>query len=160
MSVIIALTDIVPGDGATVLVPGSHKSMIKHPVQQQMQTEGGLVEGAEEMHLRAGDAIVFNDRLCHGSAARVNEGDRRILCFRYLPKQTSSNRCAEAVAESVGRQGRAARDVRPYPCPPPRQVGLPPFSGAARPAHAAAARGADRARLHALRELARCVPCP
>jgi ectoine hydroxylase-related dioxygenase (phytanoyl-CoA dioxygenase family) len=90
MSIIIALTDIGPGDGATVLVPGSkrmplfhslavlqtllsyqhcescvgHKSMIKHPAQQQMVTEGSLVEGAEEMYLRAGDALLFNDSLC------------------------------------------------------------------------------------------------
>lgn len=64
MSLIIALKDIGPGDGATVLVPGSHKSMIKHPEQQQMVTEGSLVEGAEEMYLRAGDALLFNDSLC------------------------------------------------------------------------------------------------
>jgi|EP01046_Picozoa_sp_COSAG06_P013720 hypothetical protein len=64
MSIIIALEDIGPGDGATVLVPGSHKSMIKHPEQQQMVTEGSLVMGAEEMYLRAGDALLFNDSLC------------------------------------------------------------------------------------------------
>jgi hypothetical protein len=38
--------------------------MIKHPAQQQMVTEGSLVEGAEEMYLRAGDALLFNDSLC------------------------------------------------------------------------------------------------
>ena len=27
----------------------------------------------------------FNDTLCHGSAARLNEGERRILCFRAIP---------------------------------------------------------------------------
>ena len=55
ISIIVALEDIGPGDGATVLVPASHKSLVGHPFQQQMQTEGGLVEGAEEMHLKAGD---------------------------------------------------------------------------------------------------------
>ena len=92
MSIIVALEDIGPGDGATVLLPGSHKSMISHPGQQQMVTEGSLVEGAEEMYLRAGDALLFNDSLCHGAAARLNEGDRRVICFRYLPKETSTNR--------------------------------------------------------------------
>ena len=45
-----------------------------------------------QMHLKAGDGIIFNDRLCHGSSARLNAGDRRILCFRYLPRETSTNR--------------------------------------------------------------------
>ena len=92
LSMIIALEDIGPGDGATVLVEGSHKSMIPHPVQRQMQTEGSLVEGAREVHLKAGDCLFFNDSLCHSAAARLNEGQRRILCFRYLPRQTGSNR--------------------------------------------------------------------
>lgn len=92
MSIIIALKDIGPGDGATALLPGSHKSMISHPDQQQMVTEGSLVTGAEEMYLRAGDALLFNDSLCHGSVARINEGERRVLCFRYLPKETATNR--------------------------------------------------------------------
>ena len=94
MTLIIALRDIGPGDGtqntrlratagcakarasasttplllrdagATVLVPGSHKSMIKHPTQQQMRTEGSLVEGAEEVHLKAGDAILCAATIC------------------------------------------------------------------------------------------------
>ena len=43
------------------------------------------VEGAIEVHLDAGDAILFVDALSHGSAKRVNEGERRILVYRYGP---------------------------------------------------------------------------
>ena len=42
-------------------VPGSLKSEIAHPTQQMMTTEGGEVEGAQEMHMAAGDALLFND---------------------------------------------------------------------------------------------------
>jgi hypothetical protein len=101
MSLIIALADIGPGDGATVLVPGSHKSLLRHPVQVQMLSEGSLVKGAVEMHLRAGDCLLFNDTLCHGAAARLNAGERRILCFRYLPKATSSNRWGYLPSEEL-----------------------------------------------------------
>ena len=64
LSIIVALSDIGPGDGATVgqtprltkqflewstkqallpqvCIPASHKSMVGHPFQQQMVTEGG-----------------------------------------------------------------------------------------------------------------------
>ena len=37
LSLIVALQDIGPGDGATVLVLGSHKSEIAHLVQQMMR---------------------------------------------------------------------------------------------------------------------------
>lgn len=58
-----------------------------------MVTEGGKVEGAQEMHLRAGQALLFQDSLVHGAAARVNpNGWRRTLCFRYLPQDYSTDR--------------------------------------------------------------------
>ena len=85
LSLIIALEDIGPGDGATVVVPSSHKSEIKHPVQQMMTTEGSKVEGAVEIHMSAGDCLIFNDSILHGAAARTNPGLRRVICFRYLP---------------------------------------------------------------------------
>ncbi len=43
------------------------------------------VEGAIEVHLNAGDVILFVDAICHGSAARVNPGERRIAVYRYGP---------------------------------------------------------------------------
>jgi hypothetical protein len=41
------------------------------------------VEGAVEVHLNAGDAVMFVDAIMHGSARRVNEGQRRIAVYRY-----------------------------------------------------------------------------
>ena len=118
ISIIVALNDIGPGDGPTVCVPGSHKSLVGHPFQQvrniraafhaasplrdsrrvcvapqAMVTEGGKVEGAQEMHLKAGQALIFQDSLVHGASARVNpDGWRRTLCFRYLPQECSTDR--------------------------------------------------------------------
>ena len=34
LSIIVALNDIGPGDGPTVCIPGSHKSLVGHPFQQ------------------------------------------------------------------------------------------------------------------------------
>eukprot|EP01052_Picozoa_sp_SAG31_P044905 SAG31_NODE_8001_length_1544_cov_1.057439_3_plen_151_part_00 len=61
ISMILALEDIGEGDGATVIVPSSHKSLVGHPFQQQMSTVGDEGEGAQEMHLKAGDCLFFQD---------------------------------------------------------------------------------------------------
>ncbi len=93
IDVLFALTDIGPGDGATMVIPGSHKSNIVHPafmqrdrVHEWSDTGGGSVDGisgAIEVHMKAGDAIVFTDTIAHGSAKRVTPGKRRITVYRY-----------------------------------------------------------------------------
>ena len=94
VNVLTAFTDIGPGDGATMVIPGSHKSNIVHPDFKRQDrhlewtdgTGGGSVDGiagAIEVHMKAGDAIVFADATCHGSAKRVNPGERRITVYRY-----------------------------------------------------------------------------
>lgn len=89
INMLIALTDIGPGDGATMVVPGSHKSNFKHPqIGEHCIKEGrGLdsVEGAIEVFMKAGDALLFVDAIYHGSATRKNPGERRITVYRYGP---------------------------------------------------------------------------
>ncbi len=88
VNVLIALTDIGPGDGATMVIPASHKANFKHPrfdtrVYGRDPVDG--TEGAIEVHVRAGDALLFVDAIAHGSAARANPGQRRICVYRYGP---------------------------------------------------------------------------
>ncbi len=92
VNVLIAHTDIGPGDGATMVVPGSHKSNMIHPAFLRRGHEawgegpGGSAEETEaaiEVHMRAGDALIFVDACCHGSARRRNAGERRISVYRY-----------------------------------------------------------------------------
>jgi hypothetical protein len=92
INILMALTDIGPGDGATVIVPSSHKSHVVHPTlaggEQQTYRDGRPAAEAlmmAEVHLKAGDALMFTDGLCHGSAARTNPGERRVLIYRYCP---------------------------------------------------------------------------
>ena len=99
VSVIVALNDIGAGDGATCLVPASHKSELRHPAQVAAggtSTQAGVPaseittaahghSGLQEIFLKAGDAVLFNDNCLHGSLQRTNQGERRTLVFRYLP---------------------------------------------------------------------------
>ncbi|NQU38849.1 MAG: phytanoyl-CoA dioxygenase family protein [Lentisphaerae bacterium] len=91
INVLMALNDIGPGDGATVLIPASHKSNFRHPeldtyrMKSDEASSGDGITGGIEVHLAAGDALLFVDAICHGSACRVNSGERRVAVYRYGP---------------------------------------------------------------------------
>ena len=93
INILMALTDIGPGDGATMVIPASHKSNIRHP-QYETSVYGEdsveAIEGAAEVHLNAGDAILFVDAIAHGSAECTNLGQRRICVYRYGPSWGNS----------------------------------------------------------------------
>ncbi len=87
-NVLMALTDIGPGDGATMVIPGSHKSNFPHPNAgnyielDRMDT----LEGAIEVYLKKGDALLFVDGIMHGGSSRTNtSGERRVIIYRYGP---------------------------------------------------------------------------
>ena len=90
VNILIALTDIAEGDGATMVIPGSHKANFPHPHFDKHKMGGSQasvdgIEGAIEVHMNAGDALLFVDAISHGSARRTNEGNRRIIVYRYGP---------------------------------------------------------------------------
>ena len=90
VNILMALRDIGPDDGATMVIPGSHKSNIKHPQFDEAAmaaeaTSADGVTGAIEVHLKAGDALLFVDAIMHGSADRRHPGQRRIAVYRYGP---------------------------------------------------------------------------
>jgi len=91
VNVLMAFRDIGPGDGATVVIPASHKSNFRHPEFDRYRmgaaedVSAAGITGGIEVHLEAGDALLFVDAICHGSAKRVNPGQRRIAVYRYGP---------------------------------------------------------------------------
>ena len=87
LNVLVALRDVGDGDGPTMLVPGSHKSNLEHPLAGDYARGDRMddLPGAIPAHLRAGDALLFVDALMHGAASRTNPGERRIIILRYGP---------------------------------------------------------------------------
>jgi len=91
VNILLALTDIGEGDGGTVVIPSSHKSNIQHPeykknlMKKNKMTSAETMTASKEIYLKAGDVLIFVDSLCHGSAKRVNKGERRIIVYRYGP---------------------------------------------------------------------------
>lgn len=90
INILTAFNAIGPGDGATMVIPGSHKSNICHPefdsaAMAEQSTSVDNITGAVEVFLEPGDAILFVDAIMHGSAKRTNSGQRRISVYRYGP---------------------------------------------------------------------------
>ncbi|MGH3144922.1 MAG: phytanoyl-CoA dioxygenase family protein [Rubrobacter sp.] len=87
-NIILALTDVGPGDGPTMIVPGSHKSNFPHPGQGDYASGDRMdeLEGAIPLYLEKGDALLFVDGLMHGGSSRTNAGgERRVTIYRYGP---------------------------------------------------------------------------
>lgn len=87
VNILMALTDIGEGDGATVVVPGSHKANFPVPqgTTEKAYRHGEFPDYAIEARLKKGDALLFADGITHGGSARINPGERRVVIFRYGP---------------------------------------------------------------------------
>ncbi|MEE2657669.1 MAG: phytanoyl-CoA dioxygenase family protein [Candidatus Latescibacterota bacterium] len=118
INILLALTDIGDGDGATMAVPGSHKSNLLHPAFADGSANESLdgVAEAREIHLRAGDALSFVDCMAHGSSKRVNPGERRIAIIRYGPHWGNDRYGYQPSPELIARLTPERRQiVRPLP---------------------------------------------
>lgn len=131
VNILIALTDMLPGDGATMVIPGSHKSNFPHPhfAQHDWQSAPSVdgVVGAVEANMKAGDALLFVDAISHGAAKRVNPGFRRTIVYRYGPSWGNFRHGYEASSELLERLTPQRRQiVRPLQLKsrsPQRQAG-------------------------------------
>jgi hypothetical protein len=85
INIFIPLTNIGEGDGATVVIPGSHKSNLAHPGYQAILKNNDKDKNSIEVHLNKGDVLLFVDAICHGSAERLNEGLRKVVIYRFGP---------------------------------------------------------------------------
>ncbi len=125
VNVLIALTDIGPGDGGTMLIPGSHKSNFKHPhYDEQRMGKDRSVDGtigAIEVFMEAGDALVFVDGISHGSAKRVNAGTRRIAVYRYGPSWGNFRHGYQPSPELLNRLTPQRRRIVQPQVPIPRE---------------------------------------
>lgn len=123
VNVLVALSDIGPGDGGTLIIPASHKANLPHPQAEQyrMGTMDDMV-GVVQPNLKQGDALVFCDALAHGAASRTNpEGERRTVIYRYGPSwgaTRSGYRYSDELLERLTPERRAILQPVPPRLPP------------------------------------------
>jgi ectoine hydroxylase-related dioxygenase (phytanoyl-CoA dioxygenase family) len=115
VNILMALTDMMPGDGATMIIPGSHKSNFAHPhfAQHDWNSAPSVdgVEGAIEANMKAGDALLFVDAISHGAAKRTNPGQRRNIVYRYGPSWGNFRHGYEVSPELVERLTPQRRQI-------------------------------------------------
>ena len=97
VNVIIALTDIAIDDGATMVVPGSHKSNMEHPLARGYESyaRGDRMDdlpGAVPVEMRAGDALMFTDSLMHGGGTRTHHCRRTTVAHLSVRGQLGAER--------------------------------------------------------------------
>lgn len=129
INVLMALQDIGPGDGPTVLVPGSHKATEIHPrllvngkgivAAGHEREAAGTAIGMREVYMEAGDALFFTDAITHGSAERTNPGYRRVVIYRYSPRYVRTRFNYQMSAELAARLTPEQRSIL-EPVPPRR----------------------------------------
>lgn len=132
VNILLALTDVGPGDGGTLVVPGSHKTnFVPEDVRELYRdkrnyTPGRLPEGSVEVHLKAGDALMFVDALMHGATERTTPGERRVVIYRYGPSWGRTRHGFEYSEELLARlTPERAKILQPYrPRLPGTQFGV------------------------------------
>ena len=121
VNILLALGDVGPGDGGTMVIPGSHKANFKHPEiaddwQERMKNKTPPA-GAIEVNLKAGDAIMFVDALMHGATERTNAGERRVVIYRYGPTWGNTRHGYQYSPELLARLTPERRKIL-QPIPP------------------------------------------
>ena len=74
--------------------------------------------------MKAGDALLFVDALCHGSARRTNPGERRISVYRYGSGWNRTRFGHQPSPETLARLNPIARKIV-QPREPIRPPGSP-----------------------------------
>ncbi len=115
INILLPLTSFGPGDGATMVIPGSHKANFNHPDFDKYRMADGAsvdgIEGAIEVQMAAGDALLFVDSISHGSAKRTTPGIRRNLVYRYGPSWGNFRHGYQPSAELLERLTPARRQI-------------------------------------------------
>jgi ectoine hydroxylase-related dioxygenase (phytanoyl-CoA dioxygenase family) len=83
------LTDVNPGDGGLIVLPGSHKAEFVRP-PGMFYAEGKITDeipaGVVNITPKAGDIVIISEALTHGTLTWKPDRDRRALVLRYRPQ--------------------------------------------------------------------------
>lgn len=90
-------TDVHPGDGGLVVLPGSHKSRFERPDKlffpNPDDTDAELHPALVNVTPKAGDAVIITEMLTHGVLVwKPKDRDRRFLILRYKPHYFQDDR--------------------------------------------------------------------
>ncbi len=88
-------TDVLPGDGGLLVIPGSHKANFERPPgifykdgdEEKGYGANKLPAGITNPTPKAGDVFIISELLTHGVLPwKPKDRDRRFIMFRYVPQ--------------------------------------------------------------------------
>ena len=83
------LTEVGPGDGGFVCVPGSHKSNFLQHMPRDVTRFERDVDWVVQPTMAAGDVLIFTEALIHGTTTWTADHERRTLLYKYSPPHSS-----------------------------------------------------------------------
>ena len=100
------LTDVHPGDGGLLVIPGSHKSMFDRPrhlfQNGVIENRDHIPEGVVNITPKAGDIVVMNELVTHGALPWTpKDRMRMILVLRYHPQYTGGSELPQAIQQRL-----------------------------------------------------------
>ncbi len=100
------LTDVHPGDGGLLVVPGSHKAEYDRPEHifnnGTIDNVDNIPQGVENITPKAGDIVIISELLTHGALPwKPKDRYRCILTLRYRPQHRGESRVSEEVRERL-----------------------------------------------------------
>jgi len=124
-------TDVNPGDGGVVVLPGSHKSEFERPQKSHTDPDGiffqDLEDSNEPLHPalvnvtpKAGDVVILSELTVHGVRIwKPTDRDRRFLILRYTTQYFSNDRgrkhpFSEEVWERLSPETQELSEVASY----------------------------------------------
>ncbi len=109
------LTDVHPGDGGLIVVPGSHKAEFPRPPGMFYADNGissHIPPGVVNIIPKAGDLVIISELLTHGTLPwKPVERDRRVLILRYRPQYCTTFSSLQIPAEIRGRLAPETREL-------------------------------------------------
>ena len=113
------LTDVEPGDGGLIVVPGSHKGEFALPDYLLSPDEEGLdaVKDPVVTNLtpRAGDFLIISELTTHGVLRwRRKDKDRQFLILRYVPQYEGKMSLPEEILERLAPETQELASVAGY----------------------------------------------
>ena len=113
------LTDVEPGDGGLIVVPGSHKGEFALPDYLLSSDAEGLdaVKDPVVTNLtpRAGDFLIISELTTHGVLRwRRKDKDRRFLILRYVPQYEGKMSLPEEILERLAPETQELVSVAGY----------------------------------------------
>lgn len=94
MVVTFFLSDARKGDGGFVCIPGSHKSNLAEALPEEVRRLEKTPHYVIQPEVRAGDAVIFTEALCHGTMRWSADQERRVFLFKYNPGHTANHAMA------------------------------------------------------------------